>query len=114
MCHAGKSRSDGIECRVAGGGRGPFADWKDRQYAVPDEFQHLAAECMNGTSDAVEPGVERSHHCLRSGRLGQFSKTAQVAKEQDCPDGLSYFTPRMASQHLCRPTTAQIGFEQCG
>ena len=64
MGHAGSGCADGAERGVAGDGRGPFADREDRQHAVADEFQHLAAEGVNGAGDAVEPGIERGDHRL--------------------------------------------------
>ncbi len=65
MGHAGAGGGDGAQRRVAGGRRSPFADRKDRQHAVADELQHLAAEGVNRAGDAVEPGVERGDHRLR-------------------------------------------------
>ncbi len=44
---------------------GRVADREDGQHAVADEFQHLAAEGVNGAGDAVEPGVERRDHRFR-------------------------------------------------
>ena len=65
MRHAGLGSADRAERGVAGDGSGPFADREDRQHAIADEFQHLAAERMNGAGDAVEPGVQRRHDRLR-------------------------------------------------
>src|SRR5205814_1712272 len=49
---------------IAGGSGVAFANREDRENAIPDKFQHLAAESVNGAGDAVEPGVERLHHVL--------------------------------------------------
>jgi len=62
MDHASLRRADGVERGVACNGRGPFADRENSQHAVADEFQHLAAERVNGSRDAVEPGVQHRHH----------------------------------------------------
>ena len=59
MRHAGPRGGNRAQRRVAGVGGGSLADREDRQHAVADEFQHLAAEGVNGAGDAVEPGVER-------------------------------------------------------
>ena len=91
---------------------GPFADRKDRQHAVADEFQHFAAEGVNGAGDAVEPGVERGDHRLRRHRLRQLGKTAQIAIEQDRADGLAGLAPQPPGQHLRRAAPAEIGLEQ--
>ena len=51
------------QCGIAGAARCSSADRKDRQYAVADEFQHLAAESVNRAGDTIEPGVEsRNDH----------------------------------------------------
>ena len=34
-------------------------DREDREHAVADEFQHLAAERVNRAGDTIKPGVER-------------------------------------------------------
>ena len=97
---------------VAGGGRRPLADRKDRQHAVADEFQHFAAEGVNGACDAVEPGVERGDHRLRRHRLRQLGEAAQIAIEQDRADGLAGLAPQSPGQHLRRTAPAEIGLEQ--
>ena len=80
--HAGARRGDGAQRRVAGGGSVALADRKYRQHAVADEFQHFAAEGVDGAGDAVEPGVERGDHRLRRRRLRQLGETAQIGIEQ--------------------------------
>ena len=98
--------------RVAGGRRIPFADRKDRQYAVADKFQHFAAEGVNGAGDAVEPGVERADNRFRRHCLRKLGKAAQIAIEQNRPDGLAGLSPQAPGQHLRRTASAEIGLEQ--
>ena len=110
--HAGPGRGDGAQRGVAGGGRVPLADRKNRQHAVADEFQHFAAEGVNGAGDAVEPGVERGDHRLRRHRLRQLGEAAQIAIEQNRADGLAGLPPQPPGQHLRRAAPAEIGLEQ--
>ena len=113
MIHAGACRNDRAQRGIAGVGRVALADREDRQYAVADEFQHLAAEGVNGAGDAVEPGVECSDHLLRLGRLRQLREAAQIGIEQGRPDGLAGLAPQPAGQHLRGAAPAEIGLEQC-
>jgi len=63
--HPGPRCRGGAQCRVASRGRRIIADGEDRQHAVADEFQHLAAKGMHRAGDAVEPGIEHRHHVAR-------------------------------------------------
>ena len=56
-------------------------DRKDRQHAVADEFQHLAAEGVHRAGDAVEPGVEGGDHRRRRRRLGERGEAAQIGAD---------------------------------
>src|SRR5215510_9318958 len=59
MCHADARGGDRAQCGIAGAARRSSDHRKDRQYAVADEFQHLAAERVNRAGDTIKPGVER-------------------------------------------------------
>src|SRR5262245_45588031 len=114
MSHAGPRCADGIERCIAGGGRRPFPDWKDCQHAITDEFEDLAAECMNGTGYAVEPAVERCNDRLGRHRLRQRGEPPQVAIEQDRANGLAGLAAQPSAEYLSGAAPAEIGLEQCG
>ncbi len=67
---------------------------------------------MNGTGDAVEPGVKRDDYLLRRGQLRQLSEAAEVGKKQGGPYGLTGFAPQPAGEHLRRAAPAEIGRQQ--
>src|SRR6185437_16193777 len=58
MRHPGPRGGHGPQGRLASAARRTAGDRKDRQDAIADEFQYLAAERMHCASDAIEPGVE--------------------------------------------------------
>ena len=62
MIHPCLRRLYGANCGIAGRPGVAFANREDRENAIPDKFQHLAAESVNGAGHAVELGVERLHH----------------------------------------------------
>ena len=78
MRHPRSRGGNGTERSVAGGPRRTAGDRKNRQHTVADEFQHFAAESVNRTGNAVEPGIERRDD--RGGRmaLGHRGESAQV------------------------------------
>ena len=47
-----------IQGSIACAARAPSDHRKDRQDAVANEFQHLAAEGMNRAGDTIEPSIE--------------------------------------------------------
>jgi hypothetical protein len=65
VCHPGSSGGHGAQSSIAGGLRPPVDDRKDRQYAVADKFQHLAAKGVNRAGNAIEPGVESDDYRRR-------------------------------------------------
>ena len=67
MRHSGPRRGDRAQRRVAGAARRRSDDGKDREHAVADEFQHLAAEGVDRTGNAVEPVIERRDHRRAAG-----------------------------------------------
>ena len=89
-------------------------DGKDRQHAVADEFQHLAAEGVNGTGDAVEPGTQRGDDSRRRFGLGQRGEAAQISKEQHGANGFADLAPQRSRQHARGAAPAEIGFERRG
>ncbi len=54
---------------------------KDRQNAVADEFQHLAAKGMDRAGEAIEPGVEGRDHHGGFRCFGQRREVAQIGIE---------------------------------
>jgi hypothetical protein len=94
-----------------------LGDRKDREHTVADEFQHLAAEGVNGTGNAVEPGIEHGDDCFRRMRLGQGREVPQVRVKQRSLDGLAEIAPQRRRQHPFRAALAEIGIQrrpQCG
>ncbi len=111
MRHAGLRGRDRAQRRVAGIARNCSGDRKDREHAVTDEFQHLAAEGVNGAGDAVEPGAQRGDHHHRRIGLGQRSETAEIGKEQGGADGFADLTPQRSGQHTRGAAPAEISLE---
>ena len=79
----------------------PVPDRENRKHPVADEFEHLAAEGVNGTGDPIKPGVERRDHRLRRRRLRQSGEPTQIAIEQR-PRGWS----RLSVVAAARPAPA--------
>ncbi len=67
---------------------------------------------MNGAGDAVEPRAERADNRFWCHRLRKLGKAAQIAIEQNRPDGLAGLSPQPPRQHLRRTASAEIGLEQ--
>ena len=111
MGHAGAGGGDRAQRRLAGLGR-RAGDREDRQHAVADELQHLAAEGVHRAGDAVEPGVEGGDHRHGLGRLGQGGEAAQIGIEQCGADGLAGAAAQRAGLHPGGTAPAEIGFEQ--
>ena len=65
MRHPGSSGRHRAQSSIAGAARLPSGDRKDRQYAVADKFQHLAAKGVNRAGNAIEPGVESDDYRRR-------------------------------------------------
>ena len=65
MRHPGLSGGHRAQSSIAGLARCFSDDWKDRQEAVADKFQHLAAKGVNRAGNAIEPGVESDDYRRR-------------------------------------------------
>src|SRR5437879_8122539 len=85
--HAGPGRGDGAQRGVAGGRRGPFADWKDRQYAIANEFQHFAAEGRSEehTSELQSPMYLVCRLLLEKKNIAFDTQTPQPSKNSARP-----------------------------
>ena len=113
MGHPGAGGGDGAQRRVAGVGR-RAGHREDRQHAVADELQHLAAEGMHRPGDPVEPGVEGGDHRRGRRRLGERGEAAQIGIEQRGADGLAGAAAQRAGLDPRGAAPAEIGFEQRG
>ena len=111
MRHADPRGGDRAQRRVAGAAGRASDDREDRQHAVADEFQHLAAEGVDRAGDAVEPGIERRDDRRRGIALGQRREAAQIGIEQRRLDGLADIAPQRTRQHPRRAAPAEIGLE---
>ncbi len=111
MGHAGADGGDGAQRGFAGLSR-RSGDREDRQDAIADEFQHLAAEGVHGAGDAVEPGVEGGNHHRRLGRFGKGGEIPEVGAEEGCADGLAGAAAQRAVLHPGGTSSSEIGFEQ--
>ena len=111
MRHAGFRGSNRAQRSVAGFAR-LLADREDREHAVADEFQHLAAKGVDGAADAVEPAAERGDDGGGRLGLGQRGEAAQIGIEQHRPNGLADFAPQRPRQHARGAAPAEIGFER--
>ena len=81
----------------SGGGR---FNWKNRQQAVTDEFQDLAAVVVNGLGLRVEEGVEERDHAITRKAVGARSEAAQIQGPQHGVDLLACAAADLALQHF--------------
>jgi hypothetical protein len=113
MRHPGAGGDDGAQRRLAGLGR-RAGDRDERQHAIADELQHLAAEGVHRSGDAVEPRIEGVNHRRELGRLGQGGEVAQIGTEQRGADGFPGAAAQRAGLHPGGTAPAEIGLEQRG
>ena len=109
--HPGAGSGDRAQRRLARLAR-RAGDREDRQHAVADELQHLAAEGVHRAGDAVEPGVEHGDHRRRLGRLGEHGEVAQIGAEQRGADRLPGASAQCAGLDSRGAAAAEIGLEQ--
>ena len=87
-------------------------DGKDRQHAVADEFQHVAAMPLDRVDHAFEEVVQRRHDLGRRRGLGHFGKALDVGRPQDGPDDLAVAPANPPGKQAVRGMAAEIGREQ--
>ena len=112
MRHSGPCGGDGVERSVAGAAGRASGDRKDRQHAVADEFEHLAAEGLDRKRNAVEPGVEGGDDRRGGIALGKRREAAQIGEEQRRLNGLADAAPQRAGQHPRSAAPSEIGLER--
>ena len=111
MRHAGLRGSNRTQRSVAGFAR-LIADREDREHAVADEFQHLAAKGVDSAADAVEPAAECGDDGGGRLGLGQRGEAAQIGIKQHRPNGFADFAPQRPRQHARGAAPAEIGLER--
>ena len=87
---------------------------EDRQQAVADEFQHLAAAVEDRRHLAVEIAVEQIDQLLRRQPFGQRREAAHVRQPDHGADFLDEAAPDFAGQDALAGLMADIGVEQIG
>jgi len=112
MRHARARGRHGTQRRIASTARARPDNRKDRQNAVADEFQHLAAKGMHCARDAIEPGIQRCDHDRWRVRLGQRREAAQIGIEQRGLNGLADVPPEWSGQYPRGAAPAEIGFQR--
>ncbi len=111
--HAGMGRAGRLQRLLAGSlGRARVGDRKDRQQAVADELQNLAAEGFDGCCQTLEMGVQQIDDPVPRQPPRERGEAAQVGVPQDRFDAVAIAPPDGAGQDPLASAPAEIGRHQ--
>ncbi len=87
------------------------ADREDREHAVADELQHLAAIVADSLHQPLEIGIQDADHLGAGEAVGEAGVVAHVGDPDDGVDHLARAAPDLAGEHAPAAPLAEIGGE---
>ena len=93
-------------------GVGRIVRLEDRQHAVADQFQHIAARLVDRRDDRIGIVVEEGDDLVRRGGVGDGRVAAQIGEPQHGVDAIGHAARDAAAEHALARIVPEIDLDQ--